>query len=74
MANGTTDKGGRRAGIERRQTSYTAFIPERREGDDRRSGMDRRNGLDRRSRRGFRRLIGMDRREYFRFDNTIFTQ
>jgi hypothetical protein len=34
--------GDRRAGIERRQFSYTGVIPERRSGKDRRSGNDRR--------------------------------
>ena len=36
------DKSGRRRGIERRQYSYTIYIPERRSGLDRRSGEDRR--------------------------------
>jgi hypothetical protein len=42
MADSTFDNGGRRLGIERRQFSYTCFIPERRTGKDRRSGTDRR--------------------------------
>lgn len=36
------DTGGRRSGKDRRSFSYTAYIPERRAGDDRRSGDDRR--------------------------------
>jgi hypothetical protein len=36
------DKGGRRCGIERRNFSYTCYIPERRSGLERRSGADRR--------------------------------
>ena len=36
------DNGGRRLGIDRRQFSYTAHIPERRSGKERRSGFDRR--------------------------------
>jgi hypothetical protein len=38
----STDNGGRRHGGDRRNYSYTAHIPERREGEDRRSGDDRR--------------------------------
>jgi len=34
--------GGRRSGIDRREFSYTAHIPERRSGNERRSGVDRR--------------------------------
>ncbi len=37
-----SDNGGRRSGIERRQQSYDAHIPERRSGNDRRRGIDRR--------------------------------
>lgn len=36
------DKGGRRAGSDRRSFSYTCYIPERRSGMERRSGGDRR--------------------------------
>lgn len=36
------DNGGRRLGIDRREFSYTAYIPERRSGKERRSGFDRR--------------------------------
>lgn len=36
------DNGGRRSGIERRQFSYDAHIPERRSVKNRRSGLDRR--------------------------------
>ena len=42
------DNGGRRSGFERREFSYSGYIPERREHQDRRSGMDRRDGTDRR--------------------------
>ena len=37
-----TDNGGRRSETDRRQFSYTSYIPERRSGVDRRSGKDRR--------------------------------
>ena len=37
------DSGGRRLGIDRRQYSYAAHLPERRAGEDRRTGEDRRN-------------------------------
>lgn len=36
------DNGGRRSGVDRRQFSYTSYIPERRRGGDRRKGEDRR--------------------------------
>ena len=36
------DNGGRRSGVDRRQFTYTAHIPERRKKVDRRSGVDRR--------------------------------
>jgi hypothetical protein len=36
------DKGGRRAGIERRQFSYSVYIPERRSAQERRQEQDRR--------------------------------
>jgi len=42
MRNILHDNGGRRSGIERREFSYNAHIPERRSGKDRRSGLDRR--------------------------------
>ncbi|MDJ0914578.1 MAG: hypothetical protein QNI95_13480 [Desulfobacterales bacterium] len=45
MAQPLIDNGGRRSGIERRQISYTCFIPERRSGKDRRSGLDRRKKI-----------------------------
>lgn len=35
------DKGGRRTGIERRQFSYSLYIPERRSGLERRTNQDR---------------------------------
>ena len=36
-----------RIGIERRQFSYTAHIPERRSGNDRRKGVERKNAINR---------------------------
>jgi hypothetical protein len=39
------DNGGRRSGFVRRTFSYSAHIPERRDGKDRRSGQDRRKPL-----------------------------
>lgn len=35
-------KGGRRSGIERREFSFTVYVPERRSGEDRRQNNDRR--------------------------------
>ena len=49
------DNGGRRLDIDRRQFSYTNYIPDRRVCEnrrvciDRRNGMDQRNGMERRS-------------------------
>jgi hypothetical protein len=37
----------RLTGIERRQFSYTAYIPERRSGKDRRKWFERRNAINR---------------------------
>lgn len=42
MKNVLPDNGGRRSGVDRRQFSYTAHIPERISGKERRSGVDRR--------------------------------
>jgi hypothetical protein len=43
MANAiVNDNGGTRSGLDRRQFSYTIFVPERRSRGDRRSGSDRR--------------------------------
>ena len=39
------DNGGRRSGIDRRSTSYTTHIPERRSAFDRRSNSDRRKAI-----------------------------
>ncbi len=50
------DNGGRRAGADRRQFSYTDHIPDRRFRKDRRSDIDRRDGTDQRS--GFNRRNG----------------
>jgi hypothetical protein len=36
------DNGGRRSGLDRRQFSYSGYLPERRSGEDRRAGSDRR--------------------------------
>jgi hypothetical protein len=36
------DNGGRRTGIERRQFSYSVYIPERRSGEERRQEQNRR--------------------------------
>ena len=64
------DNGGRRSGIDRRQFSYSAHIPERRCGQDRRSRKDRRSGIERRKVTGVRisidRRSGMERRAAFR--------
>ena len=40
-----SDNDGRRSGAERRNFSYTYYIPERRNGQDRRMGRDRRMSL-----------------------------
>ena len=37
--------GGTRSGIDRRQFTYTAHIPERRSGGDRRKGLDQINAI-----------------------------
>jgi hypothetical protein len=43
MANAIVkDNGGTRSGLDRRQFTYTIFVPERRSRRDRRSGSDRR--------------------------------
>jgi len=52
------DNGESRIGIERRQFSYTAHIPERRSGRDRRKSLDRRNAMHR-MRRIDRRQINL---------------
>ena len=48
MAIALIDNGGRRLGVDRRQFSYTDYIPDKRLGDDRRTGLDRRSGFHRR--------------------------
>ncbi len=63
---GRVDCGGRRSGDDRRQLDRPIEFPERRSAEDRRRGDDRRNGLDRRSSKGFRALVGRDRRWCFR--------
>jgi len=40
---GATDNENRRFGIDRREFSYTAYLPERRSGKDRRSACDHRS-------------------------------
>ena len=60
-----TDNGGRRSGSDRRQLSNPIHFSDRRLLCDRRKELDRRSGLDRRSEKGFRKLIGMDRRRWF---------
>ena len=72
---GFRDNGGRRSGIERREYSYTAHIPERRSGTDRRSGDERRSvlsvwdGIECRLNlwRGLARRNGKERRRAWRF-------
>ena len=64
---GFKDNGGRRSGIERREYSYTAHIPERRSGTDRRSGVDRRSVLSVWS--GIEGRNGNERRKAWRFLN-----
>ena len=63
------DNGGMCSGIDRRQFSYTGYIPERRAGGDRRSGLDRRGGQDRRTVNDqtldVNRRRGLDRRAAF---------
>jgi hypothetical protein len=41
------DNGESRIGLERRQFSYTAYIPERRSGRDRRKSLERRRAINR---------------------------
>ena len=52
------DNGESRIGFERRQFSYTAYIPERRSGNDRRKWFERRNAINR-IRRYDRRQINL---------------
>ncbi len=52
-----SEKGGRRTGIDRRQFSYDAHIPERRFGLDRRDNKDRRAGQERRKRSDFTTVL-----------------
>ena len=49
MPLGLIDTGGRRTGIDRRDFSYTNYLPNRRVEEDRRSGVDCRIGLERRN-------------------------
>ena len=60
------DNGRRRSSSERRQSVFPINFMNRRFGEDRRNGSDRRSGVDRRSPKGFRRLIGSDRRKGWR--------
>ena len=63
------DNGGRRSGVDRRQFSYTGYIPERRAVEDRRRRIDRRCGEDRRNVNDqtveINRRSGLDRRAAF---------
>jgi hypothetical protein len=56
------DNGGRRLATERRQLSDQINFPDRRSGRERRGRVDRRIVLDRRSQKGFRAIVGSDRR------------
>jgi len=49
MPLGLIDTGGRRTGIDRRDFSYTNYLPNRRVEENRRNGLDRRSGLERRN-------------------------
>ena len=49
MPLGLIDTGGRRTGIDRRDFSYTNYLPNRRVEEDRRHSVDRRSGLERRN-------------------------
>ena len=49
MQLGLIDTGGRRTGIDRRDFSYTNYLPNRRVEEDRRRSVDRRSGLERRN-------------------------
>ncbi len=67
MAIALIDNGGRRLGVDRRQFSYTDYIPDKRRlVDDRRIGLDRRSGLHRRDeidRRRSKVIILKDRKD-----------
>ncbi|MFC1814074.1 hypothetical protein ACFL03_15430 [Thermodesulfobacteriota bacterium] len=56
------DNGGRRLATERRQLPVQVNFPDQRSGKERRGGVDRRIVLDRRSKKGFRAIVGSDRR------------
>jgi len=60
------DHGGRRFVTDRRQILSPINFSDRRSDRDRRSEDDRRSGSDRRSEKGFRSIIGMDRRIFFK--------
>jgi len=57
------DNGGRRLATERRQLSVQINFPDQRSGKERRGGVGRRIVLDRRSKKGFRAIVGADRRK-----------
>jgi len=57
------DSGGRRFATERRQLSVQINFPDQRASKERRDGVDRRIVLDRRSKKGFRPIVGSDRRK-----------
>ena len=63
MAIALIDNGGRRLGVDRRQFSYTAYIPNKRLGDDRRASLDRRDKIDRRNGKVIMLKNGKDLRE-----------
>jgi len=56
---------GRRLGVDRRRLSLPTEFSERRSPEDRRGGVERRSCLERRSSKGFRSLVGLDRRKCF---------
>ena len=60
------DNGGRRLATDRRQRSVQINFPDQRSGGERRIEVDRRVVLDRRSKKGFRSIAGLDRREMFK--------
>ncbi len=59
---GSIETLGRRSSSDRRQFLSTILASDRRSAGDRRGGADRRGGTDRRSPKGFRAIIGQDRR------------
>lgn len=68
------DNGGRRTGLDRRQSTIIISFPDRRSVDERRKLFDRRSGLDRRNQNSFRALFGYERRWAFRKSIGILNQ